>query len=126
MVQSSELEARFRGFVAEFDLRRPELNQPLLVDGQWIECDCLWRAERLIVELDGRTWHDTALAFERDRARDRRPAAAGWTVIRVTWRQLRDDPRALAADLARLPYPASVTAIAQTAAKGLSGSATGR
>jgi very-short-patch-repair endonuclease len=52
-----------------------------------------------VVELDGRTVHDTAAAFERDRARDRRLHAAGWRVVRITWRQLREEPEALAADL---------------------------
>jgi hypothetical protein len=125
-ITRSELEARFRTFVAEFGLPRPVFNQRLLVQGHSFECDCLWRPQRLVVELDGRAWHDTALAFERDRVRDRRLAAVGWRVIRVTWGQLRDEPRAIAADLSALLYPVVETAIAQTAAKGLSGSATGR
>ena len=53
----------------------------------------------MIVELDGRAFHATAAAFERDRARDRRLQAADWTVVRVTWRQLRDEPEIVVADL---------------------------
>jgi hypothetical protein len=98
-VTRSELEARFRTFIAEFGLQPPELNVWLLVDGSWFECDCLWRRERLVVELDGRAFHGTAAAFERDRARDRRLSAAGWRVIRVTWRQLQLDASEVAADL---------------------------
>jgi very-short-patch-repair endonuclease len=41
----------------------------------------------------------TASAFEADRERDRVLIAAGWRVIRVTWRQLTDDPEALVRDL---------------------------
>ena len=48
----------------------------------------MWHSARLIVELDGRDTHMTTAAFERDRARDRALAAAGWRVVRVTWRQL--------------------------------------
>jgi very-short-patch-repair endonuclease len=58
--------------------------------------------ERLIVELDGLAFHAPARAFERDRVRDRALSVAGWRVVRVTWRQLRDDPVALAGDLRRL------------------------
>ena len=80
-------------------LERPELNALVDVGGDSFECDCVWRRQRLIVELDGRAFHATAAAFERDRARDRRLQAAGWTVVRVTWRQVRDDPATVIADL---------------------------
>ena len=58
---------------------------------QWIEgfeVDCVWREQRLAVELDGRSYHDTLQAYERDRERDRLLQAAGWRPVRVTWRQL--------------------------------------
>jgi hypothetical protein len=41
-------------------------------------------------------------AFERDRARDRTLNTSGWRVVRVTWRQLCEEPEALAADLAKM------------------------
>jgi very-short-patch-repair endonuclease len=66
------------------------------------EIDCLWRAPRVIVELDGRAAHDTARAFERDRAKDRRLTVAGWRPARVTWRQLASDEAELARDLVAL------------------------
>jgi very-short-patch-repair endonuclease len=56
----------------------------------------------LVVELDGRASHGTRRAFEKDRERDRLLMAEGWRVVRVTWRQLRDDAPAVAADLRRL------------------------
>ena len=46
--------------------------------------------------------HDTRLAFEQDRERDRVLSAAGWRVIRITWRQLHQTPERVAADLRRL------------------------
>ena len=57
--------------------------------------------DKLIVELD--SWHlpRHAPAFENDRRKDRRLAAAGWTVIRITWRDL-DDPDALERELRAL------------------------
>jgi very-short-patch-repair endonuclease len=77
---------------------RPATN--ILVLG--FECDCVWREQRVAVELDSRTVHDTSAAFERDRARDRALQAAGWRVVRVTWRQLHGEPDGLAADLRRI------------------------
>lgn len=100
-ITREELELRFAAFVDNFDLPRPEVNAPLLAGGAPIEVDCLWRDQRLIVELDSRTFHDTGPAFERDRARDRALMADGWRVIRVTWRQLHHEPERLAQDLRR-------------------------
>jgi hypothetical protein len=37
--------------------------------------------------------------------RDRALIAGGWRVARVTWRQLHDEPEALAADLRRILRP---------------------
>ncbi len=87
----SELEERFLAFVAESGLPQPELNASLPVGGRWYEVDCLWRAARLVVELDGYRAHGTRAAFEHDRARMRALQAAGWRVFPVTWRQLHRD-----------------------------------
>ena len=101
-VPRKELERRFLAFADRMDLPTPETNTYLHEGGRWFECDCLWRAQRLIVELDGRAAHTTTSAFERDRERDRILQAHGWRVVRITWRQLHDHCRSLAADLRRL------------------------
>jgi very-short-patch-repair endonuclease len=49
----------------------------LRVAGKHIEADCVWREQRLIVELDGRDAHHSLPAFESDRARDAALLAAG-------------------------------------------------
>jgi very-short-patch-repair endonuclease len=46
----------------------------------------LWLPQRLIVEIDGFTYHANRAAFERDRRRDAALQVAGYRVIRVTWR----------------------------------------
>ncbi len=97
-VTRSELEELFVELLDAAGLPRPELNA--LIEG--FEVDAVWRDRRLIVELDGRGFHSTAAAFERDRARDRALQAAGWRVVRLTYRQLRDMPEAVLADLRRL------------------------
>ena len=78
------------------------MNARLQVRGGWIEADCVWAPQRLVAELDGHATHRTAGAYERDRARDRALSAAGWRVVRITWRQLSADAAALAADLRAL------------------------
>jgi hypothetical protein len=98
-VTRSELEDRFLAFLARLGLPLPATNVSMRVGGCWIEADCVWHEERLIAELDGHTTHRTRAAFETDRTRDRTLTAAGWRVIRITWRQLHDDPEGLGRDL---------------------------
>ena len=75
-------------------LKPPECQRWITLDdgGPAIRADFLWPAERLVVETDGGVAHMTRRAFEEDRRRDQRLAAAGYTVVRFTWRQLSDDP----------------------------------
>lgn len=98
----SELEARFVRFLRKHSLPMPELNVEMQIRGQKVEADCVWNAQRVIVELDGRDAHDSTPAFESDRARDSALAAAGWQVVRVTNRRIRLDAEALVSDLGQL------------------------
>jgi very-short-patch-repair endonuclease len=97
-VTKSELEERFLRLVDEAGLPRPEVN--VLVEG--FEVDALWRPQRVVVELDARSTHGTAAAFERDRERDRALQVANWRTIRITARQLADNASPLVPDLNRL------------------------
>jgi Transcriptional regulator, AbiEi antitoxin/Protein of unknown function (DUF559) len=87
--------------------RRPEVNAWLTVSDRSFKLDCVWRAARLIVELDGRAVHGTAAAFEADRERDRILLAGGWRVMRVTWRQLIDDAASVVRDVRAAQGPPS-------------------
>jgi very-short-patch-repair endonuclease/predicted transcriptional regulator of viral defense system len=93
----SEAEARFGSLVRDAGLPEPVSN----VEVGGVEVDFLWRDERLIVEVDGFAFHSTAERFEVDRRRDRALIAAGYRVIRVTWRQIRDEPMAVAVHVSR-------------------------
>ena len=95
----SPLEKRFRRFLRRHRLRLPDEVNVVMA---WGEADCVWHDLRLCVELDGYGVHKSRSAFERDRARDRQALAAGWRIVRVTSRQLDDDPVALRRDLARI------------------------
>jgi hypothetical protein len=101
-ITKRELEARFAAFVEAHDLPRPRRNADIAVRGRFFNVDCLWAEQRLIVELDGRAVHGTRRAFEEDRERDRVLSVEGWRVVRVTWRQLRDEPASVATDLRSL------------------------
>lgn len=97
-----ELEEAFVGLIDAHGLPRPRFNASLTLRGRFFEVDCMWRRERLVVELDGRAVHGTRQAFEADRERDRILQAEGWRVTRVTWRQVKSDAHAVANDLRRL------------------------
>ena len=93
----SELEARMRRLVRAHNLPNPELNTTLdAPDHPGIEVDCYFPTHRLVVETDGWDTHRTRQAFEDDRAKDAALTAAGYTVVRFTWRQLRYDPETVA------------------------------
>jgi very-short-patch-repair endonuclease len=92
-VTRSELEAGLRELCRDRDLPPPLSNAT--VAGH--EVDALWPEARLIVELDGWEHHRDRAAFERDRVRDSELTLAGYRVIRITWRRLRDHPEEVAA-----------------------------
>jgi very-short-patch-repair endonuclease len=95
----SEAEERFLALIRKAELPEPRMNA--LIRG--FEVDALWGRERLIVEIDGFAFHSSRTDFERDRHRDGVLAAAGYQVIRITWRRLTREPLALAARLAQTP-----------------------
>ncbi len=77
-----------------------ERNMPIRLGEEEVYTgDIVFGGPRVVVELDSREFHDNDPSFDSDRARDRRLAAAGWIVIRITFRQLRGDPAAVIEDL---------------------------
>jgi len=93
----SEPEERLLGLIRKAQLPPPEVNGSVA----GYEVDFLWRAERLVVEVDGFAFHSSRDRFESDRRRDGRLAARGYRVMRVTWRQITREPEALLARLAQ-------------------------
>lgn len=77
---------------------RPQMN--VIVAGH--EVDGLYERERLVIEIDSRTHHLTTAAFEEDRRRDADLMLAGYRVLRITWRRLRDEPLFVAEQLRKL------------------------
>jgi very-short-patch-repair endonuclease len=91
----SEAEVAFLQLVRDAGLPDPETN----VDVLGFEVDFLWRAQKLVVEVDGFSFHSTRNAFERDRRRDATLQAAGFRVIRFSYMQIVDEPDAIIACL---------------------------
>ncbi len=93
----SDAERLFLRLIDDAELPRPACN----VDIEGYEVDFVWRAQKLVVEVDGRAFHAHPEAFERDRRRDQVLAAAGFVVVRVTWRQLVESGLAVVARVAQ-------------------------
>jgi very-short-patch-repair endonuclease len=83
----SVAEDRFLSLIRRGGLPLPKANQRVA----GLEVDFFWPDQRLIVEIDGYTTHSGPVAFERDRRRDARLVAAGFTVLRFTWAQLTEE-----------------------------------
>ena len=89
----SKAERILRGLLRSANLPVPRFNARLA----GYEVDAVWPEQRLVVEVDGYAYHGHRAQFERDRRKDLALTAAGYRVIRVSWRQLTQEPFALIA-----------------------------
>jgi hypothetical protein len=93
LLTRSNLENAFVAFADAHALPRPRCNHHVPnADGELVEVDAFWAPQRLVVELDSWTHHGDRGSFERDRAKDAALLAAGYIVVRITWRQLHEEP----------------------------------
>ncbi len=92
----SQAERLLRRLIREAALPEPRFN----VRFQKYELDAVWPDQRLVLEVDGYSYHGHRAQFESDRRKDLALTAAGYTVIRVTWRQLCSEPLAVVAVIA--------------------------
>jgi very-short-patch-repair endonuclease len=100
-ITRSDAERRLRRLIRAAKLPRAVTNTRV---AGW-EVDAFWPAQKLVVEVDGFAYHGNRAAFERDRRKDAALVAAGYRVVRITWRQLVDEPHVVVALLARLLPP---------------------
>jgi very-short-patch-repair endonuclease len=100
-ITRNDFEEAFVALVDRYGLPRPRMNADLAIRGRFFEIDALWERERVAVELDSRSIHGTHKKFESDRLRDRILVAEGWRTMRITWRQLQEEPHEIAEDLAQ-------------------------
>ena len=87
LVRAVMINGRIRGWVEQHLIETGSVRH-------WT--DFAFPARRVVVEAEGYAFHAGVREFTNDCARYNRLVAAGWTVIRVTWRDL-DDPGRLCA-----------------------------
>jgi very-short-patch-repair endonuclease len=97
-ITRSRAERQFRGLLREAQLPQPRANAPVA----GLTVDFVWEAEKVVLEVDGWTFHRDRRSFENDRKRDRILSDAGYHVIRVTVRHFTDEALALIAHIARM------------------------
>lgn len=97
-----ELEHLFLELLRRAGIRAPETNVKVKTKRCTYTVDCLWPAERVAVELDGRAAHGRAAAFEEDRERDAALSALGFRPVRFTWQRVRRQGEEVLADLAAM------------------------
>jgi hypothetical protein len=94
----SDVEALVLQLCLDHALPRPQVNHY----DNGTEVDFRWPVQRLLVEVDGWSFHRSRRAFADDRARDRRALQAGWRVARFPAHEVGDSPAVVAAELATL------------------------
>lgn len=95
-ISRSEAEKRVLALLRAAQLPAPRTNVPLL----GFEVDFFWPDHRFVLEFDSFQFHSTQRALERDRSKDGILIAAGYVPMRITWRELRDEPYAVIARIA--------------------------
>jgi very-short-patch-repair endonuclease len=90
----SQLERRFRRLLIRHGIELPERNQEI---GPWT-VDCLWRPQRVVVELDGRQ-HERPHQADSDDDRDLWLRRHGYVTRRYGQRQIDERPDDVIADL---------------------------
>jgi very-short-patch-repair endonuclease len=93
----SDAERRLRRLIKAGGLDPPTYNTYVLT----FQVDAVWPQQRVVVEVDGYRFHGHREAFERDRKRDQTLIGAGYLVVRTTWRQLVQEPMAVAVAIAK-------------------------
>ena len=96
----SRLERRVDALQAAVPLPPPSTEHPLPTDGGYHGyVDRCWIDARLILEIDGRSWHARERSMARDRARDREAARLGWQTLRILDEEVDDCPVAVIDDV---------------------------
>ena len=88
---ASELELVFLQLCRRHRLPPPEVNARV---GRY-KPDFLWRAQRVIVETDGRRYHRGTVAMEADLRREMALTEAGYVVLRFTYWEVLSEPKSV-------------------------------
>ena len=93
----SKAERELKRIIRASGIEWPTFNTYL----EGVRADAYWPQFGLVIEVDGYQSHGHWAAFQRDRARDRKLIAAGYTVLRFTWHQLTLKRLQVVAEVAR-------------------------
>jgi hypothetical protein len=98
-ITDSDLEDLFRAVVSPLPFPMPdEQFRVFEPNGDFVgRYDFAYPTRIALIETDSIRWHMDPVAFQRDREKQNRAHALGWTVYRFTWRQLIDDPESVRA-----------------------------
>ncbi len=96
-ITESDLEDLFRAVVGRSPYPMPDPQYRLFEPtGEFVgRFDFAYPTRLSIIETDSERWHMDPASFQRDREKQNRAHALGWTVYRFTWRQLVDDPQSV-------------------------------
>lgn len=95
--EESELEKRFTALTRRFGLPAFSLQHEVWESGRFVaRIDAAYPELKLAVEVDGFEHHSSPDAFQRDRTRQNRLVALGWTVLRFTWNDVVKHPAEVA------------------------------
>lgn len=98
--EESVLESRFVDLVRLHDLPVPTFQHEVWHAGRFMaRIDAAYPELLLAIEIDGYSAHSSPDAFQRDRARQNRLVALGWTVLRFTWADVVHDPTLVASTI---------------------------
>ena len=101
----SELEEEFLRLVRARGFAQPRTQHHVLGH----RCDFAWPEQRIVVETDGARFHRSRNR-ERDARRDRELRRAGWTVERLTYRQVFFQPEEVELILGEIAVPRAASA----------------
>jgi very-short-patch-repair endonuclease len=91
--EESELERRFTSLVRRCGLPAFSLQHEVWEGGRFVaRIDAAYPELKLAIEIDGFAHHSSREAFQRDRTRQNRLVALGWTVLRFTWADVVKNP----------------------------------
>ena len=97
-IPPSALEKMFGRLLRRYALPEPQWQAPLPWDPRR-RADGQWLPQRVLLELDSRSWHARIDQMSADRKRDREAKRHGVPLYRFTYEEVRYEPRAVADDV---------------------------
>lgn len=95
--EASVLEQRLTVLTRRHGLPAPALQHEVWHAGRFVaRVDAAYPERMLAIEVDGFAHHSSPDAFQRDRTRQNRLVALGWTVLRFTWDDVVNRPATVA------------------------------